>query len=232
MDPRQLFADERLRGMCVYCGVAPDSRDHCPSKVLLDEPLPPNLPVVEACKHCNNSFSLDEQYLACLIEAVTCGSAKVNDTSRLNIKRILEGTPALATRLENSKRLDESGNLIWDVELDRVRRVVLKLARGHIAHELSLPKIEEADTVSFIPLILMSEEQRLAFESPASGSHELWPEIGSRAFIRAAKGLTNHGSEQWNEVQPDRYRYLVGQSDGDFVRFVLSEYLACYVVWH
>lgn len=232
MDPRQLFADERLRGFCVYCGGAPESRDHCPSKILLDEPFPLNLPVVEACNECNNNFSLDEQYVACLIETVICGSANANDVSSLHIKRILTNTPALATRLENSKRLEELGNVIWDVEVDRVRRVVLKLARGHIAYELSLPKIEEPDTLSFIPLILMSEEQRLAFESPASGSLELWPEIGSRAFIRAAKGLTNPGSEQWNEVQPERYRYLVSQSDGDFVRFVLSEYLACHVVWH
>jgi len=187
--------------------------------------------VVEACNECNNNFSLDEQYVACLIEMVICGSAKANDVSSPHIKRIVTNAPALATRLENSKRLEKSGNVIWDVEVDRVRRVVLKLARGHIAYELSLPKIEEPDSLGFIPLILMPEEQRRAFESPASGSLELWPEIGSRAFIRAAKGLTKPGSEQWNEVQPGRYRYLVGQSDGDFVRFVLSEYLACHVVW-
>ena len=37
MDPRHLFIDERHTGMCVYCGTHPDTRDHVPSKVLLDE---------------------------------------------------------------------------------------------------------------------------------------------------------------------------------------------------
>jgi hypothetical protein len=189
MDPRRLFTDERLRGFCVYCGGAPESRDHCPSKVLLDEPFPLNLPVVEACRECNNNFSLDEQYVACLIEAVACGSTNANNISRLNIKRILKETLGLAARLESSKRVDKAGNLLWEVDVNRVKRVLLKLARGHIAYELSLPKIEEPDTLSFIPLILVPEEERFAFESPASSSVRLWPEIGSRAFIMATKGL-------------------------------------------
>jgi hypothetical protein len=109
MDPRQLFSDERLRGFCVYRGRAPESRDHCPSKVLLDEPFPPNLPVVEACLECNNNSSLDEQYVACLIEAVVCGSTNANNIFRLHIKRILEETPGLAARLENGKRVDKAG---------------------------------------------------------------------------------------------------------------------------
>ena len=71
MDPRHLFMDERLTGMCVYCGAQPETRDHVPSKVLLDEPYPPELPVVGACEKCNASFSMDEQYLACFL--VLCG---------------------------------------------------------------------------------------------------------------------------------------------------------------
>jgi hypothetical protein len=232
MDPRQLFADERLTKLCVFCGTASESRDHCPSKVFLDEPFPANLPVVDACIKCNNSFSLDEQYVACLIETVICGSARPGDVSRQNVKRILTDTPKLAAQLKDSKRLDESGNLVWEVDTNRVRRVMLKLARGHIAYEFSLPKIEEPDIVSFVPLILMSDEQRSAFESPGNSSRGLWPEIGSRAFIHAAKNLPNSPPTEWAIVQPGRYRYLVSQSDGDFVRLVLSEYLACYVSWH
>ncbi|MEK6320910.1 MAG: hypothetical protein AABN33_04420 [Acidobacteriota bacterium] len=232
MDPRQLFVDERLTGFCAYCGAAPESGDHCPSKVLLDEPFPPNLPVVDACADCNNHLSLDEQYVACLIETVICGSANPDDVSRPKIKRILTDTPRLARSLQNGRQLDESGSLVWDVDLDAVIRVVLKLARGHIAYEIGLPKIEEPDVVRFAPLILMSVEQRSQFESPGSRSLEPWPEIGSRAFIRAAKNTPNPDLTEWTVVQPGRYRYLVGQSDGDSVRLVLSEYLACQVIWH
>lgn len=66
MDPRHLFVDKRLTGICVYCGGEPSTRDHVPSKVFLDEPYPENnLPVVPACETCNNSFSLDEE-VCCL----------------------------------------------------------------------------------------------------------------------------------------------------------------------
>jgi hypothetical protein len=70
MDPRQLPIDNRLIGVCVFCGGHPDTRDHAPSKVFLDEPFPEDLAVVEACAECNRSFSIDEEYLACFLEAV------------------------------------------------------------------------------------------------------------------------------------------------------------------
>jgi len=82
MDPRQLFIDERHTGMCVYCGTHPDTRDHFPSKVLLDEPYPPELPVVRACEKCNASFSLDEQYLACFLDCVIRGGAEASHYQR------------------------------------------------------------------------------------------------------------------------------------------------------
>lgn len=232
MDPRKLFADDRLSGFCVFCGSAPESRDHCPSRVLLDDPLPPNLPVVEACARCNNSFSMDEEYVACILEVALCGSVAPDQISRPNIRRILLEKLALATQISESKRVDRSGGILWEINIQRVRAVVLKLARGHVAYELSLPMLEEPDNVSFVPLILMSEEQRSSFEFPDNSATALWPEIGSRAFIRAAKQFGSPSSGQWIVVQPGRYRYLVSQSDGDFVQIVLSEYLACRVAWH
>lgn len=40
-------------------------------------------------------------------------------------------------------RKSEDGSLVWMPEEDRVRRVVVKLARGHAAYELSLPQIDD-----------------------------------------------------------------------------------------
>ena len=232
MDPRHLFADERFSGSCVFCGAVPESRDHCPSKVLLDEPFPSNLPVVDACTACNNSFSNDELYLACLIEAVISGSTSPELVSRANIRRLFAENPAIAARIGKSRRVSPSSEILWDLETERVQRVVLKLARGHIAYELSLPRTEEPESISFAPLITMTADQRAAFESPEQSCFAPWPEIGSRAFIRASQ-LFGPGSPstQWVVVQPGRYRYLVGQSE-DFVHMVLSEYLACRVVWN
>lgn len=231
MDPRKLFVDSRLTGVCIYCGGQPDSRDHCPAKVLIDEPFPADLPVVEACKSCNQSFSADEQYLACLIECVVSGSVEPATLGRRKIRRILEQTAMLAARIKQSERRDWNGTIYWEAEPKRVRNVILKLARGHLAYEFGLPLRGEPEVVSFMPLIAMSEDQVSEFEMPENDSRILWPEIGSRAFVRACIVGGDLVSNDWNVVQPERYRYFVGQSSGDFVHLVLSEYLACRVVW-
>ncbi len=230
MDPRKLFADERFSGFCVFCGGAPETRDHCPSRVLLDEPFPPNVPVVDACTNCNNSFSSDELYVACFLEAVVCGSSDPAHVSRANIKRLLAENPELAARINQSHRVCGS-DIVWEAEVERVRKIVLKLARGHMAYEMSLPKIEQPSSLGFVPLQSLSDEQRAEFESPDDGSVALWPELGSRAFVRAATQFASPPLNQWIVVQPGRYRYFVSQSQGDFVHMVLSEYLACRVVW-
>jgi hypothetical protein len=50
---------------CVYCGRVTETRDHVPSRVLLDEPYPDNLPVVPSREACNtnrkSSTKLDEE---------------------------------------------------------------------------------------------------------------------------------------------------------------------------
>lgn len=234
MDPRQLFLDERLTGMCVYCGGRPDTRDHVPSKILLDDPLPSDLPVVGACTTCNRGFSLDEEYLACLLECVLCGTTDPSDLQRKKAKRALSRNSKLAARIDSSRQTDDAGTLIWQPEHDRVRGIVLKLSQGHAAYELS-PQFEGPVGVGFAPLIAMSEDERAAFEHGAMvfDGPQLWPEIGSRAFFRAC-GVPPDPHPQaggWIVVQPGRYRYAVAETGGVMVRLVLSEYLACEVVW-
>jgi len=232
MDPRHLFIDERLTGMCVYCGAKPETRDHVPSKILLDEPYPPQLPVVGACESCNASFSLDEQYLACFIECVICGTAEAADLQRPNVKRILSDNPGLQHQIEASRKRGEMDNLLWQPEIDRVQKIVLKLARGHAAYEL-YPRIEEPLEVTFAPLPALSEEEQAAFEKMTSGKLDLWPEIGSRAFLRACGKSPDRFAQSgdWVVVQPGRYRYAVVETGGVLVKVVLSEYLACAVSW-
>ena len=219
-------------GMCVYCGTYPDTRDHVPSKVLLDEPYPPELPVVGACQGCNASFSLDEQYLACFLDCVICGGTETSEMHRPNVKRILEENPPLRHRIESARKGDAADNLFWEPEADRVRNVILKLARGHAAYEL-YPKLEKPSIVGFAALQILSDDQRSAFEKVAGDKVDLWPEIGSRAFLRAFGKSPDRLplSGGWVVVQPDRYRYAVVGTGGVFVRMVLSEYLACEVVW-
>jgi hypothetical protein len=212
----------------VYCGGAPETRDHVPSRVLLDDPYPKNLPVVDCCSQCNTSFSLNEEYVACFLECVLAGSVSPETIRRPKIARILSENTRLALRIANALQQAPTGEKLWEPEHERVNDVIKKLARGHIAYELSLPKLEEPITVNYEPLGLMRDDQKDQF---LKAQHTPFlPEIGSRAFIRA----TTSGSpryDSWQIVQPSRYQYLVSQSNGDFVRILLSDYLACEVVW-
>lgn len=87
------FSDERLLASCVYCGAATESKDHVPSRVLLDrEHKSTLLPTVPACNRCNNGFSDDERYLACLIDCVVTGStAPLSDDARRSKGRLRHG---------------------------------------------------------------------------------------------------------------------------------------------
>ncbi len=110
--------------------------------------------------------------------------------------------------------------------------MVLKLARGHAAYKL-YPKFDEPVAITFVPLQVLSEEERSAFEHLTSEKLSFWPEIGSRAFLRAFGTSPDwfKQSVDWIVVQPDRYRYAVTETCRVLVRMVLSEYLACEVVW-
>lgn len=237
MDQLRNFADERNTGFCVHCRGPSETRDHAPSKVFLDLPYPQNLPVHESCADCNEGFSKDEEYLACFLECVVANSTRPEDIQRENIRRILTSAPALAARIEKTKQVEPDAvgeRVLWYPELDRVRHVVLKLARCHAAFELNEPQTEEPDLCDFKPLPLLSTKHRHAFEKvPGSGPGVVagWPEVGSRALQRLLIVGDETYREGWIEAQRGRYRYLVATTDGVLVRGVIREYLAFEVLW-
>jgi len=231
MDPRRLHTefglDERLAGMgCAYCGAEPDSVDHVPSRILLDNPLPENLPTVPACIKCNRGFSRDEEYFACFLESVICGSPAHGKVKREKVRRALQHSPALAASIASCVSRHADGQLIWEPNRARVEKVLRKLALGHAAFEWSTPCHDYEAQISYMPLMSMSQAEREAYEVGDTGDG--WPEIGSRAFLRAVgeKSFDNQIG-RWITIQNGRYRYAT--NSGDSVYFVISEYLACEV---
>src|SRR5690349_12540492 len=109
MDQFRNLADARLLLGCVYCGGKEDTREHAPAKVFLDPPFPENLSVIGACRPCNNGFSMDEEYVACLVEAAVAGSADPGAMRRPGIAKILERSPALRRKLEAAKTVSSLG---------------------------------------------------------------------------------------------------------------------------
>src|SRR3972149_4322214 len=92
------FGDKRTLAFCAFCGGKTGTRDHCPSRVFLDEPYPENLPIVPACSSCNAGFSADEEYLACFVSCVIAGSTDPEAMAREKTKRILKEKPLLRAR--------------------------------------------------------------------------------------------------------------------------------------
>lgn len=222
------IGDERVIAACVYCGAASETRDHVPSRVFLDDPLPENLPVVPSCRACNASFSLDEEYCAALIDCAAVGTAVPTTRHRARVRRILEHQSALSAAIQAARTVDAlTGCIAFAPDNDRVRAIVLKLARGHAAFELHVVDDAEPSAISIAPLPVLDDSARVAFEVPPVGS--LYPEVGSRAMVR----MFEHGvpSPSWLVVQPGRYRSLVSPGEPLLVRLVIGEYLACEVVW-
>lgn len=82
-----------------------------------------------------------------------------------------------------------------------------------------------------LPLAQLEPEQRNLFECPDTGAEGVWPELGSRAFLRlfSSGESLGHG---WHNVPEVRYRYLVGQGEGNYVHVVIGEYFGCQIVWN
>lgn len=238
MDQLRNFGDERMTAGCVYCGGLNESREHVPSRVLLDEPFPENLPVVPACQLCNQSFSRDELYLACLVECARSGTIAPDHLERPKIARLLREHPEVLAQLAQEYARDHSGSAAFTPDWQAVRRVLTKLAQGHVLFEFNELVRDEPCGVRAIPLFHLSPSTRASFEQPACADHTtagfslaLWPEVGSRAMQRLLIGSRQVFDEGWVAVQPGRYRCLVLAEAGLVVRMVLSEYLAAEISW-
>jgi len=125
--------------------------------------------------------------------------------------------------------LSESGDIFFEVEFDRIKNVVLKIAKGIIKYEYSEALIGEPIVVNISPFPAMSAIQIDNFNSPTEQS--LFPEIGSRAFVKMLRNF-KEGKDSWTEVQEGKFRYMCILSGNITVKFVIQEYLACEVSWN
>lgn len=241
MDQLRDYADSRLLNGCIYCGGPAETRDHVPSRCILERPYPANLPVVGSCAECNKGFSKDEQYFVCLVEAALCGSTDPNKIRRPSVARILQNTPALRARIDSAKT-ETDGRVQFAVERHRVANVMLKLARGHAAFELSQPC--RAEPVHFWcgQLTNLPTDTREAFDE--AHVQDVSGEVGSRGmqrmFVTQITLQSKSGDwcqlglvvNDWIDVQDERYRYLaIDDVGGIVIRIVVAEYLACEVAW-
>lgn len=231
------YADSRLVQGCIFCGGLADTRDHIPSKCILDKPYPENLPVVGCCYKCNQSFSSDEQYFVCMLESLLCGSTNPQNIRRHSVSKILEKSPALRARIQNSIR-EVNGKIVFTPEIERVNNVMLKLAQGHAAFELGLIRRDKPSHFWCGLLSSLSDEEKDIFNS-VHFQYTLG-EVGSRSTQRllVTQLSTQEGESvtflinDWIDVQDDRYRYIAIDDMGMIIiRILIDEIFACEVAW-
>lgn len=237
MDKIEEFVDERQQSWCIHCGAwivgVETNEDHVPSKGLLRKPRPANLPVVRICTDCNHGFSADEEYLFLFLNCVLAGSTDPETQEDPKVRRALRRHNKLRARIERSKTeyrtIGGETRYIWTPETERINRVVVKNARGHVFYEYGEPMLTEPDQVWTMPLELLPVAQRDAFEN-IHGGEAGWPEVGSRMMTRLMTGQDLR--DGWVVVQDGIYRYSVAQPGGILARSVLYDYLATEVCWH
>lgn len=235
------YSDNRLITACLYCGGPRETREHTPSRVFLEPPLPNNLPIIRACRECNNGFSLDEEYLACLIECVIVGSTLPSNIQRPKIANILQNNLSLRAKLEAAKSLKD-GRTQFDVEPRRIKNIILKLAQGHAAFELSKICREKPYHLDWVPLCHMNKDEYESFD--ACQFVEQLGEIGSRQTqrllvteLKLVSGKGEYLTERliindWIDVQENYYRYIaIEEHNCVRIKIVIREYLACEVIW-
>lgn len=228
MIQRTHHSDERLDLICSYCGINyPDTRDHVPSKILLDQPYPENLPVVPCCSKCNRNFSLDEEYVACLLECVIHGTTSIENLTRKKIKNILSKKESLRHRISNSL-ISINGETHFNVEVSRLENFFVKLAKGHIKYENSEAVIDPPAYWKFEVLPNLSLKEREEFYE--CKKMDFLPEVGSRALMDLYIDSKNNIYSHWQIVQPNIYQYMV-IIDPLSVRIVIWNYFAVEVMW-
>lgn len=247
------FTDDRLKAWCIHCGDVianvESNRDHVPTKSLLSKALRERgadydrgegddlsyLPQVVVCRRCNSSFSPDENYLLCVLHAVMAGSLYPDPGKHPEAASILRSNRNVVRSL---KRGPDGQLLLFDdlqpftlfPDTERVRRVIVKNARGHAYHEIGAPLLEAPEHVAFIPLERLSTDQRDAFESTGVGADlAVWPEVGSRMAVHLLDEEAMVGG--WITVEPGRYRYSIDWSADVTVKTVVWEYLATETRW-
>lgn len=220
------YVDDRLTGSCVFCDRGPDTRDHVPPRVFLDDPYPENLPVVASCRSCNEGASLDEEYVACLLEVAACGSARPWDVERPKIAQKLAQNASLADRLANSFVIDGGREMVV-AETDRVSRVLEKTARALWSFEVGDPTFGVNSVTRFVPVTLMDPLELSGFIH--SRAPQLLPEVGSRALQRLFDASKEPASA-WQDVQQGRFSYAIQCFPGTGrVKMMVRDFLAAEV---
>lgn len=180
----------KIGEFCLFCGKEAKSRDHIPSKNLLEKPYPNNLLTVPCCQRCNNSFSIDEEYfLNVLVEISTNPTLLSKKEKTGSVYKARERSYKLRQRIEQSLVKGDDGKIYFNSETDRIKRVIEKNALGLYLHKYKkCASLHSFKCSGFYPFSV--EETRPA-------------EIFMLTYSEKFK------LKKWTTIQPNVFSYIV-----------------------
>lgn len=229
------FSDARLDGYCAICEEAlgtATTKDHAPSKCLLEKPFPNNLDTIDVCNPCNNAVSRDEEYFIAFLSAAISGTTDPAKQRISSGRRVLERSPKLRIRIEAQKEKirDETGNerLIWNPEHQRIQKFLVKNARAQTYFEGAELVSGEPDLVWYKPISSCDQKElRWFFEE---SRFQPWPEVGSR-WMRRLTEDESFDKDGFIVVQPGIYRFRLDLTEGIGIKAITREYLLSRIIW-
>lgn len=229
---------------CIYCGEEAKTREHCPSKVFLQSPLPTDLPVLPACNDCNNGYSKDERFTFRVIELLY---RYYEELGEKNIEINNGDTKDIIEVKEYVNDFIKQRNRIFN---DRMGETFIKLAIGHAAYEISKGYYSQDWDgiplyVTYVIKPLLSKEQWEGLEYAELIHNEPLPEIGSRVYrnvyvvqvpLMDINGKSNKLLEacfmDWTDVQDGNYKYIAFMhGDQIIVKIIIKEFLYAEIVF-
>lgn len=226
------YWEKKRENGCLYCGAKAETREHVPSKTLLEEPYPENLPTIPACFKCNNGFSLDEQYFACFLEFLK-SSIYIGYQCNDKIVRTMNENLPLKQLIESQiKNIDGKINFTYDIS--RFDRIVSKLAIGHVGYEFDNVCFDGPKTIWYEFSFRLKEDFKRQFLKPQIMNK--FPEISSRfacdyCIIQNTETGEAFLLNDWIDIQEQRYEYhtFINDKGGITVRMLIFDILFCQV---
>tara|TARA_R110002049_G_scaffold308754_1_gene513922 strand:- start:66304 stop:67029 length:726 start_codon:yes stop_codon:yes gene_type:complete len=138
---------------CYFCGKPASTKDHVPSKNLLEKPYPKNLLTIPACLKCNQSFSLDEEYFLNVLTTLSESPTLIARTEPGgSVYKSRNRSTKLYERLLKSIIQKNDGRTYFHAEVARLKKTIEKNAFGLYCHKYGkIPMLNAFECVGFYP---------------------------------------------------------------------------------
>jgi len=151
------------KNICVYCNNIANTKEHVPPKCFLDKPFPFNLKTVPACGDCNKSYSKDEEYIMYLADYLFSVEYANGDFTRKRVESTFNHSDKLENRMINSLKVDNNGEIYFDIESERVTLIIEKISIGLLFLHYNDKKIVSKS--NFICIPMLSQQQKWEYEN-------------------------------------------------------------------